>query len=153
MPSSSSSTTTSTSTSTTTTSSSGGRMMMLINNKKERDLIALRKLRHDNAPKAARLLRIMELAAKGLITLHKRMDKEAIAIAGKDYTEHHDIAFLEVRSLASREEDDDEDESKLASRVFDGEPGIEDILTLANDTGKWAAECAAEREPPFLPSE
>ena len=149
MPSSSSSTTTSTSTTNTTTNISS---MMLIN-KKERDLIALRKLRHDNAPKAARLLRIMELAAKGLITLHKRMDKEAIAIAGKDYTEHHDIAFLEVRSLASREEDDDEDESKLASRVFDGEPGIEDILTLANDTGKWAAECAAEREPPCLPSE
>ena len=125
--------------------------MMLINkNKKERDLIALRKLRHVNAPKAARLLRIMELAAKGLITLHKRMDKEAIAIAGKDYTEHHDIAFLEVRSLASREDDDEESK---ASRIFDGEPGIEDILTLANDTGKWAAECAAEREPPFLPSE
>ena len=149
---SSSSSSTTTTTSTTTTSS----RMMLINkknNKKERDLIALRKLRHDNAPKAARLLRIMELAAKGLITLHKRMHKEAIAIAGKDYTEHHDIAFLEVRSLASREKDDDEDESKLASRVFDGEPGIEDILTLANDTGKWAAECAAEREPPCLPSE
>ena len=152
MPSSSSSTTTSTAT-TTTSSSSSGRMMLINKNKKERDLIALRKLRHDNAPKAARLLRIMELAAKGLLTLHKRMDKEAIAIAGKDYTEHHDIAFLEVRSLASREEDDDEDESKLASRVFDGEPGIEDILTLANDTGKWAAECAAEREPPCLPSE
>ena len=118
--------------------------------KKERDLIALRKLRHVNAPKAARLLRIMELAAKGLITLHKRMDKEAIAIAGKDYTENHDIAFLEVRSLASREDDDEESK---ASRIFDGEPGIEDILTLANDTGKWAAECAAEREPPFLPSE
>ena len=120
------------------------------NNKKERDLIALRKLRHYNAPKAARLLRIMELAAKGLIGLHKRMDKEAIAIAGKDYTENHDIAFLEVRSLASREDDDEESK---ASRIFDGEPGIEDILTLANDTGKWAAECAAEREPPFLPSE
>ena len=151
MSSSSSSSSTTTTTTTTTTSS----RMMLINkknNKKERDLVALRKLRHDNAPKAARLLRIMELAAKGLITLHKRMDKEAIAIAGKGYTENHDIAFLEVRSLASRE-DDDEDESKLASRVFDGEPGIEDILTLANDTGKWAAECAAEREPPCLPSE
>ncbi len=88
---------------------------------------------------------------KGLIGLHKGMHKKAIAIVGKDYTKSHDIAFLEVRSLASREDDDKE--SKKASRIFDGEPGIKDILTLANDTGKWAAEWAAEREPPFLPSE
>ena len=133
--SSSSTTTTSTSTSTTTNN----------NNKKERDLIALRKLRHDNAPKAARLLRMMELSTKRLLALHKRMDKEAIAIAGGDYKEDHDLTFFEVRSQSEREDD--------GLETFEGEPGLKDLLTPVTDAARCAAECAAEREPPFLPSE
>ena len=146
MSSSSSTTTTSTSTSTTTASSSSN--MMLINdkkNKKERDLIALRKLRHANAPKAARLLRMMELSTKRLLALHKRMDKEAIAIAGKDYKEDNDLTFFEVRSQSEREDD--------GLETFEGEPGLKDLLTPVTDAARCAAECAAEREPPFLPSE
>ena len=144
MPSSSSSsssstaTTTTTNTTTTTTSSS---------KKKERDLIIaqLRKLRHDNAPKAARLLRMMELSTKRLLALHKRMDKEAIAIAGKDYKEDNDLTFFEVRSQSEREDD--------GLETFEGEPGLKDLLPVATDAARCAAECAAEREPPCLPSE
>jgi hypothetical protein len=125
-------------TNTTTTTTS-------ISKKKERDLIALRKLRHDNAPKAARLLRMMELSTKRLLALHKRMDKEAIAIAGKDYKEDNDLTFFEVRSQSEREDD--------GLETFEGEPGLKDLLPVATDAARCAAECAAEREPPFLPSE
>ena len=138
-----SSSSSSSSTTTTTTTS-----MLLINknkNKKERDLIALRKLRHDNAPKAARLLRMMELTTKRLLALHKNMDKEAIAIAGKDYKEDHDLTFFEVRSQSEREDD--------GLETIEGEPGLKDLLPVATDAARCAAECAAEREPLFLPSE
>ena len=149
MPSSSSSTSTSTS----TTSSGSGRMMLINkeknnNNKhtkKERDLIALRKLRHSYAPKMAHQLRMMEQSTKRLLALHKRMDKEAIAIAGNDYKEDHDLTFFEVRSQSEREDD--------GLETFEGEPGLKDLLPVATDAARCAAECAAEREPPFLPSE
>ncbi len=92
MPSSSSTTTT---TSSSTSSSSSSSIINKKNNnnatKKELDLIALRKLRHDNTQNAARLLRMMELSTKHLLALHKRMDKEAIAIEGKEYKEDHNL--------------------------------------------------------------
>ena len=93
----------------------------------------------------AHQLRMMELSTKRLLALHKRMDKEAIAIAGNDYKEDNDLTFFEVRSQSEREDD--------GLETFEGEPGLKDLLAPVTDAARCAAECAAEREPPFLPSE
>ena len=111
----------------------------------EQKITELRKLRHSYAPGMARNLRVLELTTKRLMALHKRMDREAKAIAGKDYAETYELVFFEVRSLPEREDD--------GLETFAGEPGLRDILPVAIDTARLAAECAASAEPPALPCE
>ena len=110
--------------------------------RKKREVLALRQLRHQYAAKVAQQARIMELAAKNLIKLHADMDKEAKIIAGDNYKEDHDLAFVEVERMADIDED-----------IRDPIPGVKDIYELAKDTARWAGECAAQDEPPPLPSE
>ena len=109
---------------------------------KDSKLRKLRKLRHSYAPKVARLARIIELASKNLINIHKRLDKEARKIAGHNYKATHQLAFMEVACMSSRSEKED-----------NWIPGLEDIHLLAEDVADWAGECAAKTEPPLLPSE
>ena len=109
--------------------------------RKERELHQLRTLRHKYAPKVAQQARVLELAAKKLIQLHKELDNEAKVIAGDKYKEDHELEFMYAGSTA-----DLGDEDNWA-------PGLEDIHTLAADTARWAGECAAETEAPPLPSE
>ena len=111
----------------------------------EQKITELRKLRHSYAQRMARNLRVLELTTKRLMALHKLMDREAKAIAGKDYAETYELVFFEVRSLPEREDD--------GLETFAGEPGLRDILPVAIDTARLAAECAASAEPPALPCE
>ena len=70
------------------------------------------------------------------------MDNEARIIAGANYKEDHDLAFVEVERMIDIDED-----------VRDPIPGVKDIYELAKDTARWAGECAAHDEPPPLQSE
>jgi hypothetical protein len=115
----------------------------------QRQILALRKVRHSNAAQVARECRKMALAAKRLIAIHKQMEREGRAIAGDGFKALHELPFMEVRRMAKRATP----EGHYDSQVPTDEPGLVDIVVLADDIARWAGECAAEAEPPKLPSE
>ena len=106
-------------------------------------ILALRKLHHDNAPKVARLARILQLTAERLHKIHVKIDKEAIRIAGKNYKDDHSVGFDEHGPL---------DEQTHRGDLPTG-PGIVDIMDTARAMASYAGRVAAEATPLTLPSE
>ena len=104
----------------------------------------LREIRHEHAAEVARMARLMQLAGKKLMKLHKRMHAQAARAAGDDFFWLHQIAFLPLKTLPKKEGDSDDAAAA---------PGLREIIDLMGEVSREAEECAEHVCPPPLPSE
>ena len=106
-------------------------------------LPVLRAIHHKYAVQVARQAAVVHLAAKRLLALQKAIEREALAVAGPEYKEWHDVGYDTYGSL---QEQTEQGETPLGA-------GIVDLVTTARQSADYAGRVAAEREPPTLPSE
>ncbi len=86
--------------------------------------------------------RALERHAHKLQRLHAKINKEAAAIAGADFADHHTLGFDEYESIAEQQTDNDGGCSVEGA-------GIVDVIEMANTM----ARVAACKVPPALVSE
>jgi hypothetical protein len=82
--------------------------------------------------------------ARKLQRLHAKINKEAAAIAGADFADHHTLGFDEYESIAAQQAD--------TEGGCEG-AGIVDVIEMANTMAAHADRVAACKVPPALISE
>jgi hypothetical protein len=103
----------------------------------------LHAVHHTHAAKAACLAHLLHMVSNTLLSLHKKMHKEAIAVADMHYKDDNQVCINKHGPLADHTENGD---------LFTG-PGIIDIVDTARAMAAYAARIAGEATLPLLPSE
>jgi hypothetical protein len=78
--------------------------------------------------------------------LHSKIEAEAVAIAGGDFSNHHTVGFDEYESISTQQTCGDGDCSVQGA-------GIVDVIDMANSMANRADRVAACQVPPPLVSE
>jgi hypothetical protein len=97
--------------------------------------LKLRVVHYKHAAKIAAHARIVHLHAKKLLKLEQEIKSEAVAIAGPDYKEYHDLGYDEHGSMESQRAVDD--------GSVNG-PGIVDVVEIASSIATYAGRIATE---------
>ena len=105
--------------------------------------LQLRTIRFKYAAAVAIHARTMADAAKLLVEIDAKINKESIAVAGDDYEINHEPSFDTNKYM----------DSQLENRGEINGPGFVDILAYAKEVATDAAEVEAATEPPMLPFE
>ncbi len=90
-------------------------------NMRKEHALKLRVVQHKYAAQVAVHARALERHARKLQRLHAKINKEAAAIAGADFADHHTLGFDEYESIAAQQADNEE---SLTARIKTGDgPG------------------------------
>jgi hypothetical protein len=108
--------------------------------------LKLRVVQDNYAAQIAAHARTLERHAHKLQRLHAKINAEATAIAGADFTNHHTLGFDEYESIAAQQVDNEGGCSVEGA-------GIVDVIDMANTMANRADRVAACRVPPALSSE
>jgi hypothetical protein len=108
--------------------------------------LKLRVVQHKYAAQIAAHARALECHARKLQRLHAKINAEAIAIAGADFSDHQTLGFDEYDSIAEQQVDNEGGCSVEGA-------GIVDVIDMANTMANRADRVAACRVPPALSSE
>jgi hypothetical protein len=108
--------------------------------------LKLRVVQHKYAAQVAVHARALERHARKLQRLHTKINKEAAAIAGADFADHHTLGFDECESIAAQQADTEGGCSVEGA-------GIVDVIEMANTMAARADRVAACKVPPALVSE
>ncbi len=108
-----------------------------------REAKALRVLRAKHAAAIARQATIVLIAARELERIHKDMDMEAQAIAGRNYLGDHCVSFNEDGSI----------DEQLENRGTVRGAGIQDVVRMASEMAQEATAVENAKGEAKLPSE
>ena len=115
-------------------------------NMRKEHALKLRVVQHKYASQVAVHARAPERHARKLQRLHAKINKEAAAIAGADFADHHTLGFDEYESIAAQQVDNEGGSSVEGA-------GIVDVIEMANTMAARADRVAACKVPPALVSE
>ncbi len=115
-------------------------------NMRKEHALKLRVVQHKYAAQVAVHARALERHARKLQRLHAKINKEAAAIAGADFADHHTLGFYEYESIAAQQTDNEGGYSVEGA-------GIVDAVEMANTMANRADRVAACKVPPALVSE
>jgi hypothetical protein len=115
-------------------------------NLRKEHALKLRVVQHKYAPQIAAHARAVERHARKLKYLHSKIEAEAVAIAGGNYSDHFTLGFDEYESISVQQTVGDGDCS------VDG-AGIIDVIDMAHSIANRADRVAACQVPPPLVSE
>ncbi len=110
--------------------------------------LKLHVVQHKYAAQVAVHARALERHARKLQRLHAKImiNKEAAAIAGADFADHHTLGFDEYESIAAQQADNEGGCSVEGA-------GIVDVIKMANTMAASTDCVAASKVPPVLVSE
>ncbi len=115
-------------------------------NMRKEHALKLRVVQHKYAAQVAVHARALERHAPKLQRLHAKINKEAAAIAGANFADHHTLGFDEYESIAAQQADTEGGCSVEGA-------GIVDVIEMANTMAARADRVAACKVPPALVSE
>ena len=115
-------------------------------NLRKEHALKLRVVQHKYAAQIAAHARAVERHARKLKYLHSKIEAEAVAIAGGNYSDHFTLGFDEYESISVQQTCGDGDCS------VDG-AGIIDVIDMAHSIANRADRVAACQVPPPLVSE
>jgi hypothetical protein len=121
-------------------------MLIARANMRKEHALKLRVVQHKYAAQVAVHARALERHARKLQHLHAKINKEAAAIAGVDFADHHTLGFDEYESIAAQQADTEGGSSVEGA-------GIVDVIEMANTMAARADRVAACKVPPALVSE
>ncbi len=115
-------------------------------NLRKEHALQLRVVQHKYAAQIAAHARAVERHARKLKYLHSKIEAEAVAIAGGNFSDHHTLGFDEYESISVHQTCGDGDCSVEGA-------GIVDVIDMANSIANRADRVAACQVPPPLASE
>jgi hypothetical protein len=121
-------------------------MLIARSNMRKEHALKLRVVQHKYAAQVAVHARALERHARKLQRLQAKINKEAAAIAGADFADHHTLGFGEYESIAAQQMDNEGGSSVEGA-------GIVDVIEMANTMAARADRVAACKVPPALVSE
>jgi hypothetical protein len=121
-------------------------MIVACANMRKEHALKLRVVQHKYAAQVAVHARALERHERKLQRLHAKIHKEAAAIAGADFADHHTLGFDEYESIAAQQADTEGGCSVEGA-------GIVYVIKMANTMAARADRVAACKVPPALVSE
>ena len=115
-------------------------------NLRKEHALKLRVVQHKYAAQIAAHARAIARHARKLKYLHSKIEAEAVAIAGGNFSDHFTLGFDEYESISAQQMDNEGGSSVEGA-------GIVDVIDMANSMANRADRVAACQVPPPLVSE